>query len=95
MSLYSWFWYHTEVWLHPKERRPYTYMIRDFYHKHPILTIFITMWAGYVFNRLCNVSWEVWLVLSLGVLLGHLFWGTKYEEGQQEYPEYMPRGKKK
>jgi len=42
--------------------RPWTYIIRDFYHRRPIL----------------------WLALAttLGILLGHLFWGTPWVPGQ-------------
>jgi len=42
--------------------RPWTYIIRDSYHNHPLL----------------------WLAVStgIGLLLGHIFWGTPWTAGQ-------------
>ncbi|MCD6453566.1 MAG: hypothetical protein J7K77_04705 [Dehalococcoidales bacterium] len=42
--------------------RPWTYIIRDCYHRQPL----------------------IWIMLSvaLGILLGHLFWGTPWVPGQ-------------
>jgi len=88
--MYKFIWYHTEFWLDPKDRRPYTYIIRDFYHKHPILWTSLVIILGFWLH-----SWLDMKVVSCiltGILIGHLFWGTKYEEGQQEYPEYIGDG---
>ena len=54
-KLYEWLWKRVGG-------RPWTYILRDSYHKNPL----------------------VWLIVStlLGVLLGHLFWGTPWIPGQ-------------
>ncbi|MBE9512488.1 MAG: hypothetical protein IMY77_00270 [Chloroflexi bacterium] len=43
-------------------RRPWTYIIRDSYHRKPLL------WLG--------------LATGIGILLGHIFWGTPWVPGQ-------------
>ncbi len=55
MNPYKWLW--SKI-----GGRPWTYIIRDSYHAHPL----------------------AWLaaLLALGVLLGHLFWGTSWIPGQ-------------
>lgn len=68
---YKWLWSHIGG-------RPWTYIIRDFYHNHAILFIFIEAWTVYLFNKFLHTDWRAWVLISLGVLLGHLFWGTKY-----------------
>lgn len=88
MKLYAWFWYYTEFWLKPVDRRPYTFIIRDFYYCHPILTLFFSAWVSYLFNLFVFVDWKVWTGLSVGTLLGHLFWGKEYVKGEQENPPY-------
>lgn len=52
---YKWLWTHIGG-------RPWTYIIRDSYHNHPII------WLG--------------VAVSLGILLGHLFFGTPYIPNQ-------------
>lgn len=79
-KLYEWFWKHTIG-------RPYTYAIRDFYHENPILWIFLEAWTIYLINFLWDIPWWVWFFISLGVLLGHLFWGKSWvpDEGEKHY----------
>lgn len=91
---YAWVWYHTEFWLPPKERRPFTFIMRDFYHQYPFLILLLT---GAGFYALGNWGWHIsvmWFFILLGItfigiVLGHLFWGTKYIPGEQEDPEYI------
>lgn len=52
---YKWLWTHIGG-------RPWTYIIRDFYHEYPWIVIPI--------------------IAGLGVLLGHLFFGTPYVPNQ-------------
>lgn len=94
-NLYKWFWFNTQVWIKkPEDRRPYTYLIRDFYHRQPLLFILL---SGIFFYCLGRWWWQVSLAvflmivvaLLIGVILGHLFWGKKHIEGQQEYPTYL------
>ena len=42
--------------------RPWTYIIRDSYHRKPLL------WLA--------------LAMGIGILLGHIFWGTPWVPGQ-------------
>lgn len=90
MKLYAWLWYHVEFWLKPEARRPFTFILRDFYHNSPLITIFMTLTAGYIIGRNISISFLVWLGLLFGFVLGHLFWGQPYKPDEQEYPEYNP-----
>ncbi len=93
-NAYSWFWYHTEFWLKPKDRRPFTFIMRDFYHQYPFLVLLLT---GAGFYALGNWGWHLSVaiyfvilgVVFAGIVLGHLFWGRPYVKGEQETPEYI------
>ncbi len=99
-GLYAWFWFHTEIWLSPEGRRPYTYIFRDLYHDNPLLVLLV---AGGLFY--CIGRWWVpvrvltfvigFFGIMAGCLLGHLFWGGKWVPGQQEDPTYNPGAKKR
>ena len=86
-KLYNWLWYHTEFWMKPAARRPYTYILRDFYHKSPLPAIALISGAGFVLGHFFSIRGAA-LVLA-GVILGHLFWGTRYTPGEQEKPQYI------
>jgi len=88
--LYEKFWYATQVWLKPSDRRPYTFIIRDIYHANPIAWTVLCLWVGYTVNRFSSFTLRDWLIASLALLLGHLFWGTPWKEKEQEFPEYNP-----
>lgn len=87
-GLYAWFWFHTEIWLEPLERRPYTYIFRDEIHNHKIrsTTIIIIVTSILVWSTL-KVPTLVILDLLYGFLWGHLVWGTKYIPLEQEDPQ--------
>lgn len=94
MSIYRWLWFHTEFWLSPEDRRPFTFILRDFYHTNPLLTIIILSASFYALGRwlwlLSLKDFSIMLgTLLIGVILGHLFWGRKYIPGQQESPPYL------
>ena len=65
--------------------RPWTYIIRDCWHKYEFFWIVglvsLGIWLGQ------HLSWKPvlagWLIFGLGYLAGHLFWGTPYQENQQ------------
>jgi len=65
--------------------RPWTYIIRDLWHKAEFIWIIglvsLGVWLGHSYD------WKQilvgWLIFSLGYLMGHSFWGTKYIENQQ------------
>jgi hypothetical protein len=95
IQLYAWFWYHTQFWLQKPARRPYTYIMRDFYYNNALLTLIITGTIFYCFGRWwlpvrASTFWAAFISLLMGLLLGHLFWGNKYVAGQQEDPTYDP-----
>ena len=87
MSLYAKFWFASQFWLKPADRRPYTFILRDFYHDHPILWTMLMIGTG---KFVIWLSWEWFIVFCVGLIFGHLFWGKKWVEGEQEYPEYLP-----
>jgi len=95
MSLYKWFWFNTQFWIKkPEDRRPYTYMFRDWYHKAPLptivgLAITFYMIGRYTIQLLLSMLLGIILALIAGIILGHLWWGKKYKPGEQESPTYL------
>ena len=91
---YKVFWYRTQFWIKNKrKRRPYTYLIRDFYHQAPAPFIGIIVTVSYY--SYTWIEFDTVVAIAIGVVGGHLFWGGKYIPGQQEDEEYNPGGKKK
>jgi hypothetical protein len=89
-SNYRVIWYHTEFWIKDTaKRRPYTYILRDFYHEQPLVACFLLAWAGYALGRWIMPIDHI-LLFCGGLLMGHLFWGGEYKPGQQETPDYDP-----
>ena len=90
-NFYLWFWFHTEFWLTLKNRRPYTFIMRDWVYTHTqtFLALVVLFYAG-------MMALAVWHGIAATIsgslcslLLAHLVWGTKWIEGEQEVPEYM------
>jgi hypothetical protein len=90
-SFYAWFWFHTEFWLSPLDRRPYTFIFRDWIFIHMLwYQIMIAIWyAGLV-------AWLKWAPYASGTLIGvsswlnaHLVWGGKWKKGEQEWPPFL------
>ncbi len=83
---YNWFWWHTEIWItDTKLRRPYTYLFRD----HPLA--YIGFAVAVCIGALFTPTWlMLTLFLGVGVLTGHVWWGTRIDRWQQEFPEYNP-----
>ena len=78
----------------PEKRRPFTYMMRDIYHKVPLLVITLGAIALYLIGRYTtlvttSVLLSIVIALFVGILLGHLFWAGRYVEGEQENPAYL------
>lgn len=95
-DLYAWFWFHTEIWLNPPDRRPYTLIMKDwiFPHLPYFITIICAWYAGmtvWVIFSILNV-WMGGAVAALlissfsGWLGAHLVWGRKWIPGEQEDP---------
>ena len=100
MGVYERFWFATQVWLKRKDRRPYTYAMRDWYHTSPLPTIVglaITFYMIGRYTTLASIWWLLGIVLALvvGIILGHLFWTKHYVEGEQENPQYLGEGNEK
>lgn len=88
---YEWFWFHTEFWLTPVNRRPYTFIMRDWIYSH--VSLFVAMLIvsfGLIFWW--NLSYPLpasMVGFFMAFLLAHLVWGSKWIEGQQEFPTYL------
>ena len=65
--------------------RPWTYITRDSWHKLEYLWILVLLILGSLLGK--QFSWpEIWIglvILTVGFILGHFFWGTKYISNQQ------------
>jgi hypothetical protein len=87
MDLYKWLWSHIGG-------RPWTYIIRDFYHEVEFVVILGMLALGYYLARRVSLHdfVSILVVLAAGYLLGHLFWGTRYIPGQRNHGNhYNPR----
>jgi uncharacterized protein YdaL len=90
-SLYAWFWFHTEFWLQPIDRRPYTYIMRDwiFPHKNWFWLITAIWFPGMVVWSHWNGIPATIIGILTAMLWAHLVWGSKWKEGEQEWPPYL------
>jgi len=100
LNLYQWFWQHTEFWLDPADRRPYTSIIRDCYHNYPLPTVLTLGTLFYCLGRWwLPVTAATFLIavisLLLGTLMGHLWWGAPYIPGERTLVKLAPDRKRK
>ena len=64
--------------------RPWTYILRDIWHKYEGLCIIALVAIGAILGYwLWPLVFWLLLVFALGYIAGHLFWGTKYIPNQQ------------
>ncbi len=65
--------------------RPWTYILRDLWHKYEFLWIVLLVGTGITLGHYCGIKTilTIWAAFSLGYIFGHLFWGSEYIEGQQ------------
>jgi len=80
MNIFSYKWWWSRI-----GGRPWTFMMRDFYHKFEYLVIILCFTMGYFIHPYLTFR-EFCLITGVGTacfLLGHLFWGKKWIEGQQ------------
>jgi len=65
--------------------RPFTYILRDIWHKAEFVCIValiaIGVWAGHHFDWLTIL--KAMAVFTAGYIGGHLFWGKEYISNQQ------------
>ncbi len=92
--LYKLIWFYTEFWLKPEDRRPFTYIMRDIYHKSPLLVVVFGAIGFYLLGRYTTqISASVLLSLIvvglICIVIGHVLWGKKHIPGQQEDPTYL------
>jgi len=90
-SFYAWFWFHTEFWVAQLDRRPYTFIMRDWIYPHlKAFILILTVWYGGLFLL---AGLDPYLALILGILssllVAHLVWGSGWQKGQQEWPPYL------
>jgi len=87
-GLYAWFWYHTEFWLKSADRRPYTYIMRDWIYPH--MRLFVTLLiVWYIYMGVIAATHPLIAVVCStlsGWLAAHLIWGGKWICGEQEWP---------
>jgi len=90
-KFYEWCWFHTEFWLTPIDRRPYTFIMRDWIYYH--LNIFASLVTLFYMGMIVFSFWNgviATVVTGLAsLLIAHLVWGSKWIEGEQEFPEYL------
>ena len=80
MNIFSYKWWWSKI-----GGRPWTFIMRDFYHNFEYLIIIGFFTLGYFLRPYFTVR-EFTIGITVGTicfLLGHLFWGKKYIEGQQ------------
>ena len=64
--------------------RPWTYILRDLWHRFEWLWIIALLLGGYVIGKNGFDHLLGWLIaFNLGYCAGHLFWGTDYVPGQK------------
>ena len=64
--------------------RPWTYILRDIWHKYEGLCIIALVAIGAILGYwLWPFVFWLLLVFALGYIAGHLFWGKKYIPNQQ------------
>jgi len=88
---YQKFWFATEFYLTPVNRRPYTFIMRDWIFTHPVLAsvLIFLFYAGMIVLSIWHGTAST-ITTSVGsFLLAHLVWGSKYIEQEQEFPEYL------
>jgi len=87
---YQWFWFRTEFWLTPVDRRPYTFIMRDWIYPHA--GWFALMVAAFYIGMIILSLWHGTAATTtsslVSLVIAHLVWGSKWIEGQQEFPEY-------
>ena len=81
MNIYKWIYTKVTPWI----GRPYTYLLRDLWHKCEFVWIMGLVALGVVLGH--HYDWitilEVLGIFTVGFIFGHLFWGKQYVPGQK------------
>ena len=90
-SLYEWFWVYTEFWLTPVDRRPYTFIMKDwiFTHVKAFIGIAVVWFAGVITLSYWHGTAATVIGVISAAILAHLVWGAAWIEDQQEFPDYL------
>ena len=77
LDIYKWLWTHTTG-------RPYTYILRDIWHKCEFVWIVVLIAVGVALGH--QFDWitvlEIMGVFTTGFIFGHLMWGKDYVPSQ-------------
>jgi hypothetical protein len=77
-SLYAWFWFNTQFWKAPLDRRPYTFIMRDWIYTHlRLFLVLVGAWYTGVFLWCILCSFEG---SSINVLAP--VWGSGWKRRQ-------------
>jgi len=90
-SLYCKLWFWSEFWLTPLNRRPYTFIMRDWIYRHniPAIALILAFYTGMIALSAWHGTASTITVAVGSFVLAHLVWGAGWIEHQQEYPEYL------
>lgn len=82
MNPYKWLY----TYLTPWWKRPWTYVMRDFYHEVEYVIILGFFILGYFCARWISdtIFYTIIGGVTAGYILGHLFWGRKWISHQGE-----------
>ena len=88
---YLWLWFHTEFWLTPVDRRPFTFIMRDWIFTHiPLaISLIVLFYIGMIVLSIWHGTASTITIAVGSFILAHLVFGTKWIEGQQEEPVYL------
>ena len=79
-------------WIHSHiGGRPWTYIIRDFYHGNPVGWTLLLFTIGYFLEP--YIGFMDYVKIGAGVLLGHLFWGAPWIPNQPDDATLKKYGK--
>lgn len=78
MNIYKWLWSRVGG-------RPWTFIMRDFYHEVEYVIIIGFFSLGYFLRGHLELRDFILIVVlvTIGYILGHLFWGRKWIKGQK------------
>ena len=91
---YLWFWYHTEFFLTPLNRRPYTFIMRDWIYTHANISGWLIIGWFCCMVILSHYYGMTATILSIftALLTAHLIWGSKWIEGEMDISDCIKEG---
>jgi apolipoprotein N-acyltransferase len=88
---YEYFWFHTQsLWIkNPLDRRPYTFIFRDWIYPHMVwFAVILCLWYAACFTLVAFHPLLASILLTLSSwLASHLIFGAPWVPGQQEDPQ--------